>query len=113
MLYEVITLRVALDIWRVSSYAGTPAALEGQDVITSYSIHYTKLYDRCRRGRLSRTADFAASGLRIDLDPDAGRPQTLAEIARTRRPHRRVHRQDDAAVLAARCRDEMRSGIGG
>ncbi len=25
-------LRVALDIWRVSSYAGTPAALEGQEL---------------------------------------------------------------------------------
>ena len=46
MLYEVITNSVFLDsVTRTITASGDPRILRDESVITSYSIHYTKLYD--------------------------------------------------------------------
>ena len=43
---ELGVVASTLSLWREEFLAAGQAALKGKTVITSYSIHYTKLYER-------------------------------------------------------------------
>ena len=52
------------------------------DVITSYSIHYTKLYDRRRESRRSRRCRHPASRFALELRCSSGRTAGLPTTRR-------------------------------